>query len=349
MFGRRRDVHMVSMRTAQVDKAGGQFTIVEQELPEPGPGQVRVQVEACGICHTDAALVDGYLPGVSFPLVPGHEVAGRIDALGPGVEGWAPGARVGVGWFGGCCQRCVPCRSGDFINCVALQVPGAAYPGGFADALVVPANALAAIPDQVSAVDAAPLMCAGATVFNALRASAARPGDLVAVLGIGGVGHLAVQYAARMGFETVAIARGAEKQDAARRFGARHYLDSTAGDIAAGLRELGGAQVVIATAVSSAAISAGIDGLAPRGQLVVVGAPAESLAVSPLQLIFGSRSVVGHASGTARESEEALAFAALAGIRPQVEAVPLEQVGEAFTRMRDGAARFRMVLTTGRS
>jgi alcohol dehydrogenase len=337
---------MVSMRAARVDQAGGPFTIVEQDLPEPGPGQVRIRVEACGICHSDAVIVDGYLPGVSFPLVPGHEVAGRIDALGPGVEGWEPGKRAGVGWFGGCCERCVSCRSGDFINCVALQVPGAAYPGGFADALLVPANALVAIPDQVSAVDAAPLMCAGATSFNALRGSNARPGDLVAVLGLGGVGHLAVQYAARMGFETVAVARGTEKQDAARRFGARHYLDSTAGDVAAGLRELGGARVVLATAVSSAAISAGLDGLGPRGQLVVIGAPAESLAVSPPQLIFGSHSVVGHASGTARESEEALAFAALTGIRPQVEAVPLEQVGEAFTRMRDGAARFRMVLTT---
>jgi alcohol dehydrogenase len=338
---------MASMRSAVVNAPGAPFRIVEQELPEPGPGEVRVIVEACGICHSDAVLVGGFLPGASFPLVPGHEVAGRVDALGPGVLGWAPGDRVGVGWFGGCCERCLSCRAGDFINCAELKIPGAAYPGGFADALVVPANALARIPGTMSAVDAAPLMCAGATTFNALRHSVAGPGDLVAVLGIGGVGHMGVQYAAKMGFETVAIARGEAKEKPARELGAHHYIDSTAGDVAAGLRRLGGAKVVLATVTDSAAMSACVDGLAPRGQLVVVGASTESLQVNPLQLIFGSHSVVGHASGTAAESEQTLAFSALAGIRPQVETAPLTEVGAAYQRMMDGEARFRMVLTTG--
>jgi len=338
---------MSSMRAAQVGAAGGPFEVVKQELPEPGPGQVRVLVEACGICHTDAVLVDGYLPGAAFPLVPGHEVAGRVDAVGAGVDGWPVGTRVGVGWFGGCCQRCPSCRAGDFINCAQLQVPGLAYPGGFADAMLVPANALAAIPDGLSAVDAAPLMCAGATTFNALRASGVQPGELVAVQGLGGVGHMGVQYAARMGFETVAIARGTAKEQAARDLGARHYIDSTAEDVAARLRELGGARVVLATGTESPAISACVDGLAPRGHLVVIGASAQPLSINPLQLIFGSHTVVGHASGTARQSEQTLAFSAQAGIRPVVETASLEDVESAFARMRSGEARFRMVLTTG--
>ena len=270
---------MSSMRAAQVGAAGGPFEIVKQELPEPGPGQVRVLVEACGICHTDAVLVDGYLPGAAFPLVP--------------------------------------------------------------------ANALAAIPDGLSAVDAAPLMCAGATTFNALRASGVQPGELVAVQGLGGVGHMGVQYAARMGFETVAIARGTAKEQAARDLGARHYIDSTAEDVAARLRELGGARVVLATGTESPAISACVDGLAPRGHLVVIGASAQPLSINPLQLIFGSHTVVGHASGTARQSEQTLAFSAQAGIRPVVETASLEDVESAFARMRSGEARFRMVLTTG--
>jgi alcohol dehydrogenase len=338
---------MSGMRAAQVGAAGGPFEIVKQELPEPGPGQVRVLVEACGICHTDAVLVDGYIPGAPFPLVPGHEVAGRVDAAGPGVEGWPIGTRVGVGWFGGCCQRCVSCRAGDFINCAELRIPGIAYPGGFADAMLVPANALAAIPDGLSAVDAAPLMCAGATTFNALRASGVQPGELVAVLGLGGVGHMGVQYAARMGLRTVAVARGTAKEPAARELGADHYIDSTAEDVGARLRELGGARVVLATATESPSMSACVDGLAPRGQLVVIGASAEPLSVNPLQLIFGSHSIVGHASGTARQSEETLAFSAQTGIRPLVETAPLEDVEAAFARMRSGEARFRMVLTTG--
>jgi alcohol dehydrogenase len=337
----------LSIRVAEAAAAGGPLEIVKRELPEPGPGQVRVTVEACGVCHTDVALVNGWLPGTQFPLVPGHEVAGRVDALGDGVAGWEVGQRVGVGWYGGACGHCRVCRSGDSVDCPNLRVPGVAYPGGYADALVVPADALAAIPDGLTAVEAAPLMCAGVTTYNALRTSVARPGDLVAILGLGGLGHLGVQYAAKMGFDTVAVARGTDKEPLARQLGARHYIDSTAGDVGAALTALGGAKVVIATAADSSAIAAGVDGLGARGQLVVAGAPADPMQISPLQLIFGSKSVVGHASGTSRDSEEALAFSALTGVRPMVEAVPLERATEAYDRMVSGAARFRMVLTTG--
>jgi alcohol dehydrogenase len=337
---------MTSIRAAQVSGPGAAFELVKIELPDPGPGQVRVAVEASGICHTDAVLVGGYMPGTPFPLVSGHEVAGRVDAVGDGVAGWEVGDRVGVGWFGGCCERCDSCREGDFINCAELKVPGLAYQGGFAEAMLVPANALARIPDEISAVEAAPLMCAGATTYNALRASDARPGDVVAVVGLGGVGHMGVQYASRLGYDTVAIARGPEKESLARELGARHYIDSTAQDVAAELRALGGARVVLATATESSAISAPVDGLAPRGQLVVIGASAEPLNINPLQLIFGSHSVVGHASGTSRQSEEALRFSALTGVRPMVEVAPLEKIGAAFARMASGEARFRMVLTT---
>ena len=328
-------------------EAGGPLKVGERELPEPGFGEVRVAVEACGICHSDVAVVNGWLPGTVFPLVPGHEVAGRIDALGDGVDGWRVGQRVGVGWFGGSCGYCAQCRRGNFLDCPRAKVPSVAYPGGYADALVVPADALAAIPDELSAIDAAPLMCAGVTTFNALRNSVARPGDVVAVLGIGGLGHLGVQYAQRLGFDVVAIARGPEKEAAARGFGARHYIDSTAQDVARELAALGGAQVVLATVVDSAAMSATVDGLAPRGQLIVAGASGEPLTINPMQLIFGSHQVVGHASGTSRDSEEALAFSALTGVRAQVEPVPLDQAAEGYHRMLSGAARFRMVLTTG--
>jgi alcohol dehydrogenase len=338
---------MPGMRVAEVAAAGEPLKIVERELPAPGPGEVRVTVEASGICHTDAVLAMGWLPGAVFPVVPGHEVAGRIDALGEGVEGWRVGQRVGVGWYGGSCGHCATCRAGHLVDCPALRVPGVAYPGGFADAVVVPAGALAAIPDELSSVEAAPLMCAGVTTYNALRNSVARPGDLVAVIGLGGLGHLGVQYAARFGFDVVAVARGPEKEEAARQLGARHYVDSTTEDVATALTALGGAKVVLATATDSSAMGAAVDGLAVRGQLIVVGASTEPLPISPLQLIFGSRSVVGHASGTARDSEEALAFSALAGVRPWVETVPLEQAAEGYDRMLSGAARFRVVLTTG--
>jgi alcohol dehydrogenase len=337
----------VSIRVAEVASAGGPLEIVKREVPEPGPGEVRVAVEACGICHSDAVLVNGWLAGATFPLVPGHEIAGRVDALGEGVAGWQVGQRVGVGWFGGACGTCAPCRAGDAIDCPNLKVPGAAYPGGFADAVVVPADALAAIPDDIPAVQAAPLMCAGVTTYNALRNSVARPGDLVAVVGLGGLGHLGVQYAAKMGFETVAIARGAEKEEPARELGARHYVDSTAQDVGEALLALGGAKVVLATATDAKAIAAGVNGLGARGQLIVAGASVDPMDINPMQLIFGSKSVVGHASGTSRDSEQALAFTAMTGVRPWVEALPLERAAEAYDRMLSGAARFRMVLTTG--
>jgi alcohol dehydrogenase len=338
---------MSVMRVAQVAEPGGQFEIVEREMPEPGPGHVRIAVEASGVCHTDAVFVNSPFPGIRFPLVTGHEVAGRIDAVGEGVIGWDVGDRVEVGWFGGQCGHCRPCRQGDFISCVNLKVPGWAYDGGYATYMVAPVEALARIPEGLTAVEAAPLGCAGVTSFMGLRTSVARAGDLVAVLGVGGLGHLGVQYAARMGFETVAIARGRDKESLARDLGADHYIDSSASDPAQALKELGGAMVVLGTAASSDAMAATIDGLAPRGQLVVIGVTDQPIRVTPLQLISGSQSVSGHPSGTAQEVEDTMAFSARAGVRPMVETMPLEEVNDAFARMMSGAARFRMVLTTG--
>ncbi len=338
---------MTTIRSAQVSEPGGPFSIVERELPEPGRGQVRITVEACGVCRSDAAFVGAAFPGVPFPLVTGHEIAGRIDTIGDDVEGWAPGQRVAVGWFGGHCSVCPACRGGEFIHCERLQVPGWAYPGGFSEATVVPADALARIPDALSAVEAAPMGCAGVATFNSLRRSAARPGDLVAVLGLGGLGHLGVQFACKLGFETVAVARG-DKSDAAARLGAHHYIDSTTGDVASRLQALGGAKVVLATAGSSAAMSATIDGLRPGGELIVLGADPEPIQVSPFQIIATGRTVHGHPSGTARDVEETLHFAALTGVRPVTETRPLDEVGAAYDRMLAGDARYRMVLTTGR-
>ncbi|HLU74780.1 MAG TPA: alcohol dehydrogenase catalytic domain-containing protein [Nonomuraea sp.] len=337
-----------TFRAAEVAEAGGPFSVVERELPEPGPGHVRVTVEACGVCRTDAAIVGAGFPGVSFPLVTGHEIAGRIDALGDGVEDWSTGDRVAVGWFGGHCGTCVPCREGDFIHCVRLQVPGWAYPGGYAESVVVPVSALARIPDEFTAAEAAPMGCAGVTTFNALRRSVAGPGDLVAVLGLGGLGHLGVQFAAKLGFETVAVARGTGKEEEARKLGAHHYVDSTAGDVAGQLQALGGAKAVLATAASSAAMSAVIDGLSHNGELIVVGATPEPIEVSPFQLISAGRTVHGHPSGTARDVEETLRFAALTGVRAMIEVRPLDDVQAAYDRMMSGQARYRMVLTTGR-
>jgi alcohol dehydrogenase len=287
------------------------------------------------------------MPGVSFPLVTGHEIAGRVDAVGDGVEDWGVGDRVAVGWFGGNCGTCPACREGDFIHCARLQVPGWAYPGGFAEAVVVPASAPARIPAELTAVEAAPMGCAGVTTFNALRRSPAGPGDLVAVLGVGGLGHLGVQFAAALGFETVAIARGADKAEAAKEFGAHHYIDSNADDVAGRLQAMGGAKVVLATAASSAAMSAAIDGLRRGGALIVLAATPEPIQVSPFQLISTSRTVHGHPSGTARDVEETLRFAALTGVRPMTETRPLDEADAAYNRMLSGAARYRMVLTTG--
>lgn len=337
---------MTMMRVAQVATPGGTLEVVERPLPEPAKGQVRVRVEACGICHTDAVVTAGAMPGTAFPVVSGHEVAGRVDALGDGVEAWRVGQRVGVGWFGGSCGTCERCRTGDFITCPRMQIPGVSYPGGFADAVVVPADALAAIPDELTAEEAAPLMCAGVTTFNALRHSSARPGDTVAVLGLGGLGHLGVQYAAKLGFRTVAIARGADKESFAHQLGAHHYIDSNATDVAKALTDLGGARVVLATVTSSAAMAAAAGGLGARGELILAGASADSLDISPLQLIFGSKSVVGHASGTARDSEETLAFSVLTGVRAMTEAFGIADAGAAFDRMLSGDVRFRAVLTT---
>jgi alcohol dehydrogenase len=340
---------MRTYRVAQAAAAGGPFEVVEREVPRPGPGHVRVAVDACGICHSDAFFVTAGLPGITFPVVPGHEIAGRVEELGEGVRerGWQVGDRVAVGWFGGSCGHCTPCRQGDFVVCRNLKVPGWAYDGGFAEAVIAPADALARIPDALAATDAGPLACAGVTTFNGLRRSSARPGDLVAVLGIGGLGHLGVQYAAAMGFETVAIARGADKADFAKQLGARHYVDSTADtSVADALQSLGGAKVVLATAANAEAITATVDGLSHRGELVVIGAAPEPLGISPVQLIMSGRVVRGHPSGTAQDVQDTMAFSALHGIRPMVETVPLDQAGEAYQKMLSGAARFRMVLTT---
>lgn len=338
---------MPTMRAVQVATKGGPFELVERELPQPGRGEVRIKVQACGVCHSDVIAKEGLFPTVSYPIVPGHEIAGVIDAVGEGVIGWNAGERVGVGWFGGHCGRCEPCRRGDLIDCRILRIPGVTYDGGYAEAMVAPADALARIPDELSAVEAAPLLCAGVTTFHALRESGARPGDLVAILGIGGLGHLGVQFAAKMGYRTVAIARGAEKEALARQLGAHIYLDSTSQDVAAELTKLGGAKTILATVTSGKAMSAVIPGLAVRGKLVVVGVGMDPIEVSGFDLIGGSRSVVGHASGASIDSQDTLAFSALSGVRPTIETMPLERAAEAFDKMMRNEARFRMVLTTG--
>ncbi|MCX5059791.1 alcohol dehydrogenase [Streptomyces sp. NBC_00201] len=339
---------MSTYRVAQVVAAGEPFQIVEREVPRPGPGHVRIAVEACGICHSDTVFVNALLPGVRFPVVPGHESAGRIEELGDGAGdmGWQVGDRVAVGWFGGSCGHCGQCRRGDFIVCDNLKVPGWAYDGGFAESMIAPVDALARIPDALSATDAGPMACAGVTVFNGLRRSSALPGDLVGVLGLGGLGHLGVQYAVAMGFETVAIARGADKADFAKQLGAHHYVDSTADiPVAEALRSLGGARVVLATASNSAAITATVEGLSPRGELVVIGADAQPLGINPNQLLMSGKIIRGHPSGTAQDVQDTMAFSALHAIRPMVETVPLEQADAAYRRMLSGGARFRMVLT----
>ncbi|MER5548851.1 alcohol dehydrogenase [Streptomyces sp. NPDC001118] len=341
---------MSTYRVAQVTAPNGAFELVEREVPQPGPGEVRIAVEACGICHSDALFVSGGVPGLSFPEVPGHEIAGHIEELGQGVleRGWKVGDRVAVGWFGGSCGHCAPCRRGDFIVCTNLKVPGWAYDGGFGEKVVAPADALARIPDGLSAADAGPMACAGVTTFNGLRRSSAQPGDLVAVLGLGGLGHLGVQYAVAMGFETVGIARGAEKADFAKQLGAHHYIDSTSGTpVAEALQSLGGAKAVLATAGNSEAITATVDGLAPRGELVVIGADTAPMGISPTQLLMAGRVVRGHPSGTAQDVADTMAFSALHGIRPMVEPVPLDRADEAYQKMLAGRARFRMVLSNG--
>jgi D-arabinose 1-dehydrogenase-like Zn-dependent alcohol dehydrogenase len=338
---------MTKMRSVQVSRPKGDFELVERDIPEPAAGTVRIQVQACGICHSDSLTKDGTFPGIQYPRVPGHEVAGIIDALGPGVRGWTAGQRVGVGWHGGHCGYCDSCRRGDFLTCRnAAQVPGISYDGGYADYMIAPAEALASIPDDLSAVEAGPLMCAGITTFNALRNSGARPGDLVAVLGIGGLGHLGVQFAAKMGFDTVAIARGADKAPLAAQLGARHYIDSQAENPAEALTKLGGAAVILATATSGKAFAAALGGLAVGGKMIIVGA-ADPMEVSPLHLILARRSIVGWPSGRSIDSQDTLRFSALTGVRSMNEVFPLERAAEAYERMMSGKARFRVVLTTG--
>ena len=336
------------MRVVQVTRAKGPLELVERPIPEPGAGSVRLKVEACGICHSDSVTKEGIWPGIQFPRAPGHEVAGVVDAVGAGVTGWSAGQRVGVGWHGGHCGHCDSCRRGDFVTCqIAPEIPGISYDGGYADYMIAPAVALASIPAGLSAVEAAPLMCAGVTTFNALRHSGARPGDTVAVLGVGGLGHLGIQFASKMGFKTVAIARGSDKASLARKLGAQHYIDSQATDAAADLARQGGARVILATVTSGAAMSAVLGGLAVDGKLVIVGAPAEPLQVPAPPLIFGRRSIMGWPSGASIDSQDTLAFSALSGVRPMTEVFPLERAAEGYERMMSGKARFRVVLTTG--
>src|SRR5579884_2268983 len=337
---------MATMRAAQVSRPNGPFEIVERPIPEPTAGTVRIKVLACGICHSDSLTKEGLWPGLQYPRVPGHEVAGVIDAVGARVPDWRPGQRVGVGWNGGYCGHCEHCRRGDFFACVTGQVTGITYDGGYAEYLIAPASAVARMPDELPPSEAAPLMCAGLTTFNALRNSGARPGDVVAVLGLGGLGHLGVQYAAKMGFHTVGIARGKDKEPLARRLGAAVYIDSQAQDAAAELLKLGGATAILATATSGEAMSAVQSGLAPNGTLLVIGA-AESMTVSPMVLLSGNRSVKGWYSGTSIDSQDALAFSMRAGVRPMTENYPLERVSEGYDRMMSGKARFRVILTIG--
>ena len=338
---------MSKMKVVQVPRAGGNLELVERNIPDPGRGQVRIEVEACGICHSDALVKEGHWPGIQYPRVPGHEIAGRVDAVGADVSNWTPGQRVGVGWHGGHCFVCNACRRGDFINCAKEKITGISHDGGYAEYVIAQAEAVAAIPDDLAAADAAPLLCAGITVFNALRNSGARPGDLVAVQGIGGLGHLGIQYASQMGFRTFAIGRGKDKEALARKLGASHYVDTAAGDPVAELQKFGGARIILATAPDSKSMSALFNGLAVRGKFIVVGASADPITVSPLQVIPGSKALQGWASGIATDSEDTMQFSAQSGVRPMIEKYPLEKATEAYEQMISGRARFRVVLTMG--
>jgi len=337
----------VTGRAFQIAAAGGAFELVQREFPEPDHGHVRVRVQACGVCHSDSITKFGLFPGIAYPRVPGHEVAGVIDAVGSGVHLFKIGQRVGLGWHGGHCFYCPPCRRGDFILCENQQISGISYDGGYADYVIAPANALAIIPDDLADVDAAPLMCAGVTTFNSLRHSGARPGDLVAILGIGGLGHLGVQFAAKSGYNTVAIARGEDKAPLAKELGAHHYIDSTTQDFAAELQKLGGANVILSTLTDAPSLTKAIGGLGPNGKLVILGVPDKPFEVSTIPLIMGNRAIAGWASGTAMDSEDTLKFSTLTGVKPKIETYSLEKAPEAFDRMMSGQARFRVVITTG--
>jgi D-arabinose 1-dehydrogenase-like Zn-dependent alcohol dehydrogenase len=338
---------MAKMRAIQVSRPGAPFDLVERERPAPGYGEVVVRVQACGVCHSDSIAKDGLFPGIPYPIIPGHEVAGVIEAVGEGVVRWTVGTRVGVGWFGGHCGHCEPCRRGDLIDCQNIRVPGLNYDGGYAEAMVTPANGLVRIPDDLASEDAAPLLCAGVTTYNSLRNSGARPGDLVAVLGIGGLGHLGVQFAAKMGYRTVAIARGADMEQFAKELGAHIYIDAAAVNAAKELTKLGGAKTILATVPNSQAMTDIIPGLSVRGVLVVIGVGAEPVQFNIADLLPTNRSIHGHASGAAIDSEDTLNFSVLSGVRPKIEVLPLERAAEAYERMMAAKARFRMVLTTG--
>ena len=336
---------MATMKVAEVPSPGADFRIVEREIPEPGPGHVRIKVQACGVCHSDVLTKEGSWPGIQYPRAPGHEVAGIIDAVGNGVSAWTKGQRVGVGWHGGQDGTCLSCRRGDFRNCKNLKIPGISYDGGYAEYMVAPVEALAAMPDSLSDVEAAPLLCAGITTYNALRHSGALPGDLVAVQGIGGLGHLGIQFGNKFGYKVAAIGRGSENASLAKKLGASVYIDSKATNAAEELQKLGGAQVILATAPNSKAMSELIDGLGPNGELMVIGAAFDPIEVTPIQLITRSRTIQGWAAGTPADSEDTLRFAELSGVRPMIETYPLEKAAEAYARMMSGHAQFRVVLT----
>jgi D-arabinose 1-dehydrogenase-like Zn-dependent alcohol dehydrogenase len=333
------------MKAAQVPKPGADFEIVEREIPKPGAGEVRVKVQACGICHSDVFTKEGQWPGIQYPRVPGHEIAGIVDELGAGVSGWRKGQRVGVGWHGGHDGTCLACRRGDFRNCQNLKVPGISYDGGYQQFMLAPVEALVAMPESLGAAEAAPLLCAGITTYNALRHSGAMPGDLVAVQGIGGLGHLGIQFANKFGYRVAAIGRGSETAALAKKLGASVYIDSKSTNAVEALQKLGGAQVILATAPSSKAMSELFDGLGPNGKLMVIGVASDPIEVTPVQLVTGSRTIQGWASGTSADEEDTLRFAELTGVRPMIETYPLEKAAEGYARMMSGKAQFRVVLT----
>lgn len=333
------------MKVAQIAKPGAGFQIVDREIPEPEATQVRIKVQACGVCHSDSLTVEGQWPGIEYPRIPGHEVVGIVDAVGPGVSEWKKGQRVGVGWHGGHDGTCPECRRGDFIHCRNEKISGISYDGGYQQYMIAPAEAIAAVPESLRDVEAAPLLCAGVTTFNALRNSGARPGDLVAVQGVGGLGHLGIQFASKFGYKTVAIGRGPENSSLAKKLGASVYIDSKATNAVEALQDMGGAKVIVATAPSSKAMSELIDGLGANGKLMVIGATFDPIEVTPVQLIGPGRIIQGWASGTAADSEDTLRFAELTGVRPMIETYPLEKAAEAYARMMSGKAEFRVVLT----
>ena len=336
---------MPKMKIAVVPKPGADFEFQEREIPQPSAGHVRIRVQACGICFSEHLVKDGLFPGISYPRSPGHEIAGVIDEVGPGVTTWKKGQRVGVGWHGGHDGTCLPCRRGDFINCANEKITGISYDGGYAEYMLAPAEAVAQMPDSLDPAEAAPLLCAGITTFNALRHSGAGPGDLVAIQGIGGLGHLGVQFANKFGYRVAAISRGKDSEPLARKLGAHVYIDSAASDAAAELQKLGGASVILATAPNAKSMSSLIDGLGPNGSMVIVGAGPDSIEVPPGKLLFGKKRIQGWASGIATDSEDTLRFAELTGIRPMIEKFPLAKVNEAYARMTSGKAQFRVVLT----